>query len=84
MLNSGNTDNRTHIRFRLDGQVKSLTLPVTGAALHTIAGTPAHVASDGKDIPNTADAFDFEPDQEVSTKPAETHRRGATSQTEAD
>ena len=70
MLTSGNTENRSHIRFRLDGAVKSLTLPVTGAALHTIAGNPEYLVTAGHDVPNTPEPFDLEPDQEVFTRPA--------------
>ncbi len=58
-----------HIRFYLDGVVKTLSRPVTGAALHAIAGCPAYLVSDGKDVPNNNEHFDLKQDQDVYTKP---------------
>ena len=42
MLESKNliVENRGHIRFILDGKVKTLPSPVTGAAIHIIADNP--------------------------------------------
>ena len=70
MLESKNisVENRGHIRFILDGKVKTLSSPVTGAALHIIAGNPMSLSSGGAEVPNNGEPFNLVPDQEFISK----------------
>lgn len=65
-----NPDNRHtgHIRFLLDGNVKTLSSPVTGAALHAIAGNPTSLTSGGQEVPNNNEPFDLKEDQQFLSK----------------
>ena len=59
------------IRFKLDGSVRSIDEPVTGAALHRLAGEtdgyPVNLKTGGVDVPNDDEPFDLEFDQEFTT-----------------
>ena len=70
MLESKNliVENRGHIRFILDGKVKTLPSPVTGAAIHIIAGNPTSLTSDGMEVPNNGEPYNLVPDQEFVSK----------------
>ena len=63
-------DNRYigHIRFLLDGNVKTIPLPVTGASLHAIAGNPTSLTSGGVEVPNNNDAFELKEDATLISK----------------
>jgi hypothetical protein len=63
-----NVENRGHVRFLLDGKVKTLSVPVTGVALHAIAGNPASLTSGGKEVPNNAEPFELKEDQEFLSR----------------
>lgn len=57
------------IRFKLNGKVKTISRPVTGAALHVLAGNPATLTADGGGaIPNSHEPFDLKQDQELHSK----------------
>ena len=40
------------VRFKLDGNVKTVNKPVTGAALHVLAGNPASLVGSAGPVPN--------------------------------
>jgi hypothetical protein len=63
-----NVDNRGSIRFVLDGKVKTLSAPITGAALHTIAGNPTSLTSGGQEVPNNNEPFELKEDQQFLSK----------------
>ena len=63
-----NVENRGHIRFKLDGHVKTLSAPITGAALHAIAGNPSSLTTGGKEVPNDSEPFDLKEDQQFLSK----------------
>jgi hypothetical protein len=64
------------VRFRLDGRVKTVSRPVTGAALHSIAGNPTGLTSGGVAVPNDFKPFALIQDQElVSTHVLRDNRR---------
>ena len=69
-LQQPNADNRHtgHIRFLLDGNVKTISSPVTGAALHAIAGNPTSLTSGGQEVPNNNEPFDLKEDQQFLSK----------------
>lgn len=46
-------------RFTVNGQVKSLNLPVTGAELHRVAGNPAKLTMGGKAVANDTEALEI-------------------------
>jgi len=52
-------------RFTVNGQVKSLNRPVTGAELYRIAGSPEKLTVDGKAIANDAEPIDLADDAEL-------------------
>ena len=54
------------VRFTLNGQVKSLNPPVSGAELHRVAGSPAKLMVGGHAVANTTEPFDLADDAEVT------------------
>ena len=64
MIDSKNLalENNGHTRFTLDGITKTLPNPVTGAAMHTIAGNPASLTGGGKEVPNDYEPFEIKQD----------------------
>jgi hypothetical protein len=53
------------VRFTVNGQVKSLNLPVTGAELHRVAGGAVTVTVGGTVIANDTEPVDLPDDAEV-------------------
>jgi len=53
-------------RFTLNGQVKSLNVPVTGAELHRISGGATKLTVGGKAIENNCEPVEIADDAEVS------------------
>lgn len=53
-------------RFTLNGQVKSLNLPVTGAELHRIAGGAQKLTVNGKAVANDSEPLDLADDAAVT------------------
>ena len=64
MITSGAATKHGHVRFKLDGVVKTLPEPITGLALHTIAGHPSSLTSEGVPVPKDHTPFDVSEDQE--------------------
>jgi hypothetical protein len=59
------------IRFYLDGNVKTVNRPVTGAALHVVAGSPASLTAEGGgEVPNSFEPFELKEDQKLTSTPA--------------
>ena len=56
------------VRFRLNGQVKTINHPITGAALHVLAGNPTSLTMGGREIPNSSETVDLKEDQELTSK----------------
>ena len=60
------------LRIKLDGVVKTLSGPVTGASLHRLAGEidgyPVSLKSGGQDIANDDKPVEVKQDQEFTTK----------------
>jgi hypothetical protein len=68
MINEANIRTGS-IRFRLDGNVKTINRPVTGAALHVLAGNPATLTADGGGaVPNSYEPFELKEDAELHSK----------------
>lgn len=55
------------VRFKVDGVVKSLNKPVTGADLYRVAGTPKSLKLGGKEIKNDSEPVEIEQDAEVKS-----------------
>ena len=56
------------VRFKLNGLTKTINFPVSGAALHLLAGNPTTLVSGGVAVPNTQAPFTLVQDQEfIST-----------------
>jgi len=53
-------------RFTLNGQVKSLNLPVTGAELHRIAGGATKLTIGGKAVENNGEPVEVADDAELT------------------
>jgi hypothetical protein len=65
------------VRFKLNGLTKTINFPVSGAALHLLAGNPTTLVSGDVAVPNTQAPFTLTQDQEListytlgGTKPA--------------
>ena len=56
------------VRFKLDGNVKTVNKPVTGAALHVLAGNPASLAGPAGPVPNDHEPYDLKHDAELHSK----------------
>lgn len=61
------------IQLKLDGKMKTVYAPVTGAQLHSLAGSiegyPLKLETlDGVEVPNDNEPFAVENDQEFTTK----------------
>lgn len=56
------------VRFKLDGKVKTVNKPVTGAALHVLAGNPASLAGPAGAVPNDHEPYDLKHDAELHSK----------------
>ena len=59
------------VRFKLDGPVKTVNTPVTGAQLHRMAGAidgyPVKLKAGGSEVPDNDEPFEIKQDQELST-----------------
>jgi hypothetical protein len=62
------------VRFKLNGLTKTINFPVSGAALHLLAGNPTTLVSGGVAVPNTPAPFTLVQDQELIS----THTLGGT------
>jgi hypothetical protein len=62
------------VRFKLNGLTKTINLPVSGAALHLLAGNPTTLVSGDVAVPNTQAPFTLVQDQELVS----THTLGGT------
>ena len=56
------------VRFKLDGNVKTVNKPVTGAALHVLAGNPASLVGPAGPVPNDHEPYDLKHDAELHSK----------------
>ena len=56
------------VRFKLDGNVKTVNKPVTGAALHVLAGNPASLTGPAGPVPNDHEPYDLKHDAELHSK----------------
>lgn len=64
MITEGNTT-RGSVRFKLDGLTKTIDFPVSGAALHQLAGNPTTLVSGDVVVPNTDAPFMLVQDQNL-------------------
>ena len=62
------------VRFKLNGLTKTINFPVSGAALHLLAGNPTTLESGDVAVPNTQAPFTLVQDQELIS----THTLGGT------
>jgi hypothetical protein len=62
---SGTLGETPVVRFKVDGQVKSLNRPVTGTELYRVAGNPQSVEVGGKKVKNDSEIVDIEDDEEI-------------------
>lgn len=53
------------VRFKIDGTVKSLNRPVTGADLHRVSGSPKSLKHGSQEIKNDYKQVDLEDDAEL-------------------
>ena len=53
------------VRFKLNGLTKTINFPVSGAALHLLAGSPTTLVSGDVAVPNTQAPFTLMQDQEL-------------------
>jgi len=58
------------IRFKLDGVVKTISGPVTGAQLHKMAGSVDGYPVELNGVPDTSDPYPLHQDQELTTSKA--------------
>ena len=56
------------VRFKLDGNVKTVNKPVTGATLHVLAGNPASLIGPAGPVPNDHEPYDLKHDAELHSK----------------
>ena len=56
------------VRFKLDGKTKTANRPVTGAALHVLAGNPASLEGPAGPVPNDYEPYDLKDDAELHSK----------------
>jgi hypothetical protein len=54
------------VRFTINGQVKSLNLPVSGAELYRVAGSPQKLTVGGHVVANNTETLDLADDAEVT------------------
>jgi hypothetical protein len=62
------------VRFKLNGLTKTINFPVSGAALHLLAGNPTTLVSGDVAVPNTQAPFTLVQHQELIS----THTLGGT------
>jgi hypothetical protein len=67
MITEGSTPSGS-VRFKLDGNVKTVNKPVTGAALHVLAGNPASLVGPAGPVPNDHEPYDLPHDAELHSK----------------
>ena len=67
MITEGSTPSGS-VRFKLDGNVKTVNKPVTGAALHVLAGNPASLVGPAGPVPNDHEPYDLKHDAELHSK----------------
>ena len=80
MLKEGTGHTGGSVRFKLNGQVKTINHPVTGAALHALAGSPTSLTAGGKKVPNDHEKFHLAHDEELVSE----HKPGAVAPPLAD
>ena len=67
MITEGSTPSGS-VRFKLDGNVKTVNKPVTGAALHVLAGNPPSLVGPAGPVPNDHEPYDLKHDAELHSK----------------